>query len=213
MFTDSLAANLIQWLGTCHLKVTEGFEPFTSKYNIKPSKSDPQMSASVRSDYMKKCRSILFDLLKEGLYTNFLHGYKITGNTVNLLMFGNKHLIEGHIHKWYDDVKLPLCDEIFKCSLTMTPIVLLAWSAVALQVLINHIVDLQTARFTKMKYAGWHSELVKDMEHTLLHPIHKEVFKAHLLDTHLKGMEKIVKSLNDLSVGITYIPSSAEEIS
>ncbi|KAG2129534.1 hypothetical protein BD769DRAFT_1387183 [Suillus cothurnatus] len=213
IFTNPLAANLMQSLSACRGRLVESFEPFALQYNIKPP-DDSQLSVSARQDYMSERRSVLFDLSKEGLFTNFLHGHKINGNTVDLLMFDNENLTGGHLHKWYKDAKSPLCDETFRRSLTTTPVMMLSWSAVGLRVAIDKIINPRTARFSRAKYSSWHSEIVKDMGRTSTHPVHGKEFNDRLLKLHLRGMEIMTKFIEDNpTVGAVYIPSLPSEMS
>ncbi|KAG1904442.1 uncharacterized protein F5891DRAFT_1184657 [Suillus fuscotomentosus] len=213
IFTDPLATSLIQSLSSCRSKLVESFKPFALQYNIKPP-DDSQLSASARQEYMKERRSVLFDSTKEGLFTNFLHGHKITGDTVDLLMFDNENLIEGHIQKWYKDTKSPLCDETFRRSLTTTPVMLLSWSAVGLRVAIDKVVEPRSARFSRKKYASWHSDIIRDMERTSAHPVHGTQFKSRLCKLHLRGMEEMTKFLQDNKAArVVYIPSLPSEMS
>ncbi|KAG1758381.1 hypothetical protein EDD22DRAFT_850083 [Suillus occidentalis] len=156
---------------------------------------------------------VLLSSSKEDLYLNFLHGRKITGNKVVLVLFGSDHLRDGHIQRWYNDLRSPLCDELFRNSLTTTPFTMLGWSAVGMRFSIDRIVDPR-ARFSKAKYSAWHSKVVKDMERTSQHPVHGQEFVEYLLDLHLSGMEVLMKLLErNLNDGVVYIPSSPSEMS
>ncbi|KAG1815363.1 hypothetical protein EV424DRAFT_1541071 [Suillus variegatus] len=213
ILTDVLSASLLQSLSSCRGRLVDSFEPYAALYDIKPPE-DSQLSASARQEYMKERRKVLFDSLKAGLFTNFLHGHEITGDTVDLLMFSNENLIEGHIQKWYRDAKSPLCDETFSRSLTTTPVTLLAWSAVALRASIDKIVNSRATRFSKNKYASWYFDIVKDMERTSAHPVHGKLFKSRLFKLHVRGMEAATKFLQDnQTAGVVYIPSLPSELS
>ncbi|KAG1793354.1 uncharacterized protein HD556DRAFT_1443792 [Suillus plorans] len=211
IFTESLASDLILSLESCRTKLADAFAAFASKYDLQPP-NDSQMTAPARKEYMKKRQSSLLDLSKENLFTNFLHGYKINSNIVKLLMFNNENFIDGHIYKWYKDPDSPLYDETLRRGLTTTPIMLLAWSAVALRFAIDRIVNPRT-QFSWAKYADWHSEVIKAMECAYVHPVHGEEFKAHLSEIHLRGMEVMTESLNNLRARTVYIPASASEMS
>ncbi|KIK36570.1 hypothetical protein CY34DRAFT_109468 [Suillus luteus UH-Slu-Lm8-n1] len=211
-FSDALATYLWHSLTVCRAGLSITFEPFASKYGIKPP-DNLQLPPLARHEFMKARRTVLLSSSKEDIYLNFLHGRKIAGNKVTLVMFGNDNLRDGHIQRWYNDLRSPLCDELFMNSLTTTPFMLLGWSAVGMRCSIDRIVDPR-ARFSKAKYAAWHSKVVKDMECISRHPVHGEEFKELLLDLHLRGMEVLMKLLErSLNDGVVYIPSSPSEMS
>ncbi|KAG1770110.1 hypothetical protein EDD22DRAFT_948716 [Suillus occidentalis] len=185
MFTDALAAYLMHSLTVCRAGFATAFEPFASRYGIKPP-DNLQLTPLARHDFMKNRRTVLLSSSKEDLYLNFLHGRKITGNKVVLVLFGSDHLRDGHIQRWYNDLRSPLCDELFRNSLTTTPFTMLGWSAVG---------SIHSARFSKAKYSAWHSKVVKDMERTSQHPVHGQEFSRIFIRPPSKrngGVDEII---------------------
>lgn len=185
-------------------------EKLVREFEIEPK--DTTLSDEARKTYMQNRRLMLLDSSEANRWQYFLHGERVVGQNVNLLVFSNQIVEKIHISHLYGSPYTPLREKAFLKEITTTTLHMFSHVAAGVshrlrysrvhdvhyfqvEYGIDKIVEdvipsstKKTWRFHGEIYASRQAYYMEAVTRALSLPIHKEALPARFLNLHHRGL-------------------------
>ncbi|KAG1772567.1 hypothetical protein EV702DRAFT_1048540 [Suillus placidus] len=181
--------------------------------------ADTSLTSEARKAHMQNRRVVLLDSSEGNQWQYFLHGEKVEGEHIILLVFSNRTVEKIHLLHLYSSTYTPLRNQEFLKEITTTTLNMFSHVAAGVECGIDRIVDGapsgsgRVVRFIGERYASRQVYYKEAIMHAMLLPIHKDTLRARLLNLHQRGL----KVMRD-KMGLTapehpiYMPQTMQEL-
>ncbi|KAG1774778.1 hypothetical protein EV702DRAFT_1047330 [Suillus placidus] len=224
VLTKELAALMNTAVMQFRSSLAEISEQLGREFDIEPK--DTSLTSEACKAHMQNCRVVLLDSSEGNQWRYFLHGEKVEGEHIILLVFSNRTVEKIHLLHLYSSTYMPLRDQEFLKEITTT-LNMFSHIAAGVECGIDRIVDGapsgsgRVVRFVGERYALRQVYYKEAITRAMLLPIHKDTLLGAVIKSSSKrtdvGSQFCSKVMRE-KMGLTapehpiYVPQTMQEL-